>query len=92
MPKDERFLLLYLHPLRAMGGALAGAIEFLLLIGILKIAFSETGDSERLQSMGVPRIVARAMMVEARFWRRTGRWSGDRAGRLFAARRKDQGK
>ena len=56
----------WLRPVILVG---LGVIEIRLAIGVLKLVFKASAEGQDLQKAGVPPIMARIMLCEARFWR-----------------------
>ena len=55
--------------LRAIGTVAVVLIEGVALVAAVRIAFSGTADPQALVDTGIPPLLARMMLAEARFWR-----------------------
>ena len=55
--------------LRHAGIAVVALFEGLAMIAVLRILFGAAPDPAKLERQGVPPVIARAMLAEARFWR-----------------------
>ncbi|NIE79329.1 hypothetical protein [Asaia sp. As-1742] len=55
---------------RFISVGLAVLCESIVLIAAMRLVFGKTGDPDKLNDLGLPPLVVRAMLAEARFWRR----------------------
>jgi len=69
VPDPAEAVLRDLYPLRTAGSALLVLIEVMASIAILRVAFGAEPDAEALIRHGIPPLLARLMLAEARFWR-----------------------
>jgi hypothetical protein len=70
VPADAQALLPHLGWPRTAGLAVLALIELRLLVLALKLAFSGTASAEELaERSGAPPLLAKLMLLEARFWR-----------------------
>ncbi len=66
---ERQTILPLLNALRDIGLGVVIAIELWLLVSILKIVFKKGTTSQVLVDQGVPKFMAKLMLIEARFWR-----------------------
>ena len=69
VPDPAENLLLRWGWLRGIGVAALVVVEGLAMLTILRVVFSSAPDPTVLERQGIPPIVARMMLAEARFWR-----------------------
>ena len=69
VPADFQVVLPELGWARAAGLAVLVLIELRLLVAVLKLAFSGSAKAEDLEKQGAPPLIAKLMLIEARFWR-----------------------
>jgi hypothetical protein len=69
VPDDRQSLIQAAAWLRYPGIAVLLFAEALVLVALVKIVTSKTPDAGELHRLGVPPILARLMLAEARFWR-----------------------
>lgn len=74
LPSTEQHVLPTLAPLRSAGLAVIVLVELRLAVALVRIVFKPETKPTDLQSQGVPEWVARAMLIEARFWRWVLNW------------------
>lgn len=70
MPADEGEILPWLAWLRYVALPLLIAVELIAAAALLRYAYGEAPDEKRLIEQGMPPLIARAILAEARFWRR----------------------
>ncbi|CDG40944.1 hypothetical protein ASAP_2899 [Asaia bogorensis] len=54
---------------RFISVCLAVLCESTVLIAAMRLVFGKNGDPDKLKDLGLPPLVVRAMLAEARFWR-----------------------
>lgn len=69
VPDPAEGLLLQWGWLRGVGVTALVAVEGLAMLAVLRVAFSANPDPLELERQGIPPIVAKMMLAEARFWR-----------------------
>ena len=69
VPDAAEHLLARLGPLRWLGVAVALLVEGALFAATLRLLFSGRADAPALERLGAPPLLARLMLLEARFWR-----------------------
>lgn len=69
VPDGAQTLLLELGWVRWIGIAVVLVAEGFVLVAMLRIAFSPKPEAKALVDAGVPALLARMMVAEARFWR-----------------------
>lgn len=69
VPQEEQRLLAQVAPLRIAGIAVVVLVELALLIAVLRVMFRKGTTTDQLQTLGMPPLIARLMLLEARFWR-----------------------
>lgn len=69
VPAEAQGLLQDWRGLRWLGLGVLLAFEAAAVVAVLRIAFAATPDPQALQKHGIPPLVARLMLAEARFWR-----------------------
>jgi hypothetical protein len=70
VPAAEQTILPHLSWARTAGLVVLGLIELRVLIAVLQLVFSPTATAEQISARsGAPPMVARLMLMEARFWR-----------------------
>ncbi|MBB5709592.1 hypothetical protein [Sphingomonas xinjiangensis] len=69
VPDPAELVLRELGWLRGIGVAGLLLLELGAMIAMLRIAFSKKADAQALVDTGLPPLVARLMLAEARFWR-----------------------
>jgi hypothetical protein len=70
VPDSAEAVLRDLYPLRMAGLALLLVVEVAASIAILRVVFGAEPDAEALVRHGIPPLLVRLMLAEARFWRR----------------------
>ena len=66
---DRQFVVQHLAWLRPVGIAILIATEGAVLVAVLRIVFKPTTEATDLEKLGAPPVIARLMLLEARFWR-----------------------
>ncbi|WP_373488764.1 hypothetical protein [Blastomonas sp.] len=74
IPEDARNILPYLEPVRMAGLVMLIAVELRLLFMVLRLVFRPSTDVDSLTQEGVPPLLAKLMLAEARFWRWLFTW------------------
>jgi hypothetical protein len=70
IPAADQIILPHLSWARMLGIAILALIELRVFLAVLRLVFSGTTTAEEVSaSAGVPRAIARLMLIEARFWR-----------------------
>jgi hypothetical protein len=70
IPAADQAILLHLSWARTAGLVVLALIELRVLVAVLQTVFSPTATAEEISARsGAPPIVARLMLMEARFWR-----------------------
>lgn len=69
VPEASQVVLPELGWARWVGLAVLALIELRLLVAVLRLAFSGSAQTQDLEKEGVPPLLARLMLLEARFWR-----------------------
>ncbi len=70
IPLENQLILPQLSWLRSAGLVVLIALELWIMITVCKIAFSKSATADHLSSVGIPPMLAKLMLIEARFWRR----------------------
>lgn len=66
---DQKFVVQHLAWLRPVGIAILIAVEGAILVAMLRIVFKPTTAATDLEKLGAAPVIARLMLLEARFWR-----------------------
>lgn len=74
MPAGEGDILPWLAWIRYVALPLLVAIELAAAVALLRYAYGEAPDKTHLIEQGMPPMLARAILAEARFWRRIWCW------------------
>lgn len=74
VPPDAQAILDNLVGIRWIGIPTLILLEVIATMAMLRVVFGAAPDTAALQRHGVPPIVARLMITEARFWRRVWVW------------------
>lgn len=74
IPEESRNILPYLGPVRVAGLVMLVAVELRLLIMVMRLVFRSSTDVDTLKQEGVPPLLAKMMLFEARFWRWLFTW------------------
>ena len=75
IPPSEQVMLREVAPLRWIGLAAIGLVELLLLVAMIRIAFSSAGTARDVMRVsGAPLWIARLMLWEAQLWRGVWQW------------------
>ena len=70
IPAADQTILPHLSWARALGTVVLALIELSAMVAVVRMAFSSTATAEEVSDRsGVPPIIARLMLIEARFWR-----------------------
>ena len=69
VPDSAETILAQWSWLRGVGIAVLMLIEGVALVAVLRATFSAAPDPKELERQGVPPLVAKLMLAEARFWR-----------------------
>ena len=70
IPASDQALLTRLGPLRVAGLVVLALIELRLLVAMIRLVFgSEASSDEISRATGAPPLVAKLMLLEARFWK-----------------------
>ena len=70
IPAADQIILPHLSWARTLGLVVMGLIELHVMVAVLRLAFSGTATAEEVSDRsGAPPMVARLMLIEARFWR-----------------------
>lgn len=69
LPDTAETVLSHLGWLRGAGIAVLVLFEGLALVAMLRVLFGTAPDAAELEQQGIPPIIARMMLAEARFWR-----------------------
>jgi len=78
LPPGEGDILPWLAWLRYVALPLLIAIELFAFIAVMKHLYSDTPDEAHLIASGFPPLIARALLAEARFWKRVAGWLAGR--------------
>lgn len=74
VPADAQAILHDWGGIRWIGLALLVLLEVAATAAMLRVVFGATPDEAALHRQGIPPLVARLMIAEARFWRRLWAW------------------
>ena len=75
VPDASQSLLAQLGWARMAGIAIIAAVELRLVVAAIRVAFSANATAEQLsQASGAPPLIAKLMLLEARFWRAVWRF------------------
>lgn len=74
MPDGAGTVLPWLAWLRVVALPLLIAIELAAFVAIMRHIYGETPDEQTLVDQGMPPIVVKALLAEARFWKRVWSW------------------
>ncbi|MCC5611673.1 hypothetical protein LC612_34315 [Nostoc sp. CHAB 5834] len=69
VPVETQKILLQLSWLRYVGLAVLVMIELRIMAALFRLVFKADTSSKDLEQIGMPPILARVMLLEARFWR-----------------------
>lgn len=69
LPAEQQFLLPMTKPLRIAAIVLLALVELRVVIAALRLAFAAAPRAEALTERGVPPLIAKLMLIEARFWK-----------------------
>lgn len=69
VPAESQFILLGLSGVRWLGLSVLLLFEMAAIAAMARIVFGQSPDPRRLERQGIPPLVAKAMIAEARFWR-----------------------
>lgn len=70
IPAADQTILPHLSWVRTLGIAVLALIELRVLVAVVRLAFSGTATAEEISARsGAPPMIARLMLIEARFWR-----------------------
>ena len=70
IPAADQTILPHLSWARTLGIAVLALIEVQVLVAVVRLAFSGTATAEEISARsGAPPMVAKLMLIEARFWR-----------------------
>jgi hypothetical protein len=70
IPAADQTILPHLSWGRTLGVVVLALVELRVMVAVLRLAFSGTATAEEVSARsGAPPIVARLMLIEARFWR-----------------------
>lgn len=71
IPAADQTILPHLSWARMLGVVVLALIELRVLVAVVRLAFSGTATAEEVSARsGAPPIIARLMLIEARFWQR----------------------
>lgn len=74
MPEGTGQILPWLAWLRYLALPLLIGVELIALVAVVRHAYGAEPDEGYLIAQGLPPILAKAMLAEARFWKRAFRW------------------
>jgi hypothetical protein len=69
LPAEQQSVLPATKPLRIAAMALLALVELRILIAALQLVFRSAPRPELLEERGVPPLIAKLMVIEARFWK-----------------------
>ncbi|WP_239806856.1 hypothetical protein [Croceicoccus hydrothermalis] len=69
VPSDAQNLLLAISPMRWIGLSVLMLVEVVAFVAILGVVFGAKPDPRVLEEQGIPPIVAKLMIAEAKLWR-----------------------
>lgn len=69
VPVESQNILPYLSWLRILGFVFILALEVGVVIALIKIVFRTDTTAKQVEQLGVPPVVAKLLLMEARFWR-----------------------
>ncbi|UUL81917.1 hypothetical protein [Sphingomonas qomolangmaensis] len=69
VPASAQTILPQLGWLRMIGIAVLVVAEAFVIIAALRVVFGADPDAQQLERQGIPPLLARLMLAEARFWR-----------------------
>lgn len=78
MPSGEGQILPALGWLRMAALPLLIMVEAAAFIAIMRVVYSNAPDEEQLTRQGVPPLIVKALLAEARFWKAVWRWLSGR--------------
>ena len=70
VPIESQFVLPYLSWLRIVGLAMLFALEVWIVLALFKVIFRKDTTAAQVEKLGVPPLVAKLILMEARFWQR----------------------
>lgn len=74
MPEGSGQILPWLSWLRYVALPVLIGIELIALVAVVRHVYGDTPDEAHLIALGMPPIIAKAMLAEARFWKRVFAW------------------